>query len=124
MSYHEINQRHLDFLEEAKEKFAENPRWETYRHYGLIALRGGADRDCMEIFELGRHVGFFSEVMEEGPELVVKGNELESELNVARERYEKERAKFDYAFSLMTKEQRDQWAREVHVIKPNEKKWG
>lgn len=72
MSYHEIHQHHLDFLEKAKRKLEANPRWETYRDDGMIALRDGADRDCIEIFELGRNVGFFVDAIDPGPQLIVK----------------------------------------------------
>ena len=68
-----IYPHHLDFMEEAKKAFEQHSRLETYRdeHNTLIALRYGADRNCMQIYELGGHVGFFAEVMEKAPDLIV-----------------------------------------------------
>lgn len=61
----EINQRHLEFLDEAREVFGSNILRETHINIDgdLIALRYGADRNCIRIFELGEEVGFFSQMI-------------------------------------------------------------
>lgn len=68
-----IYPHHLEFMEEAKSAFESNPRFETYRNTegNLIALRHGLDRNCIGIHEIGKEIGFFAEVMERAPELVV-----------------------------------------------------
>ncbi len=70
----EIFTHHLEFLEEAKAAFNENPRFETYRneHDSLIALRYGRDRDSILVFELGMKVAFFHNVADKAPNLVVQ----------------------------------------------------
>lgn len=70
-----IYQQDLDFLEEAKQAFEGNARGETYRNRANthIALREGPDRDCIEVYELGRKILFAHNVMDKAPELVVKG---------------------------------------------------
>ncbi|HLR58880.1 MAG TPA: hypothetical protein VK094_00180 [Pseudogracilibacillus sp.] len=62
----QIHKSHLDFLELAKHKFETNEKLHTYRdeYDGLIALRTGADRDCIEIFELGDYVANFVQQIE------------------------------------------------------------
>lgn len=69
-----IYQQDLDFLAEAKRAFEGNARWETYRNdeNTRIALREGPDRDCIQIYELGREVMFANNIMDVAPELVVK----------------------------------------------------
>lgn len=61
----QITKRHLAFLDEAKAVFEKNvcreTHWNTERD--LIALRYGLDRDCINIFELGEEVGFFSQMI-------------------------------------------------------------
>lgn len=71
----QITQEHLDFMEEAKKKFENNLRYETYRNESntLIALRYGMDRDCIQIFKLGDEIGFFANIMKIAPELYVGG---------------------------------------------------
>ena len=68
-----IYPHHLEFMEEAKKAFESNPRFETYRNTegNLIALRHGLDRNCIGIHEIGKEIGFFAEVMDRAPELVV-----------------------------------------------------
>lgn len=68
-----IYPHHLEFMEEAKKAFESNPRFETYRNTAgnLLALRYGMDRNCIAIHEIGEEIGFFAEVMERAPELVV-----------------------------------------------------
>jgi len=62
----EITNRHLAFLERAKEAFSEDVRMESYRDAdgSLLALRRGLDRDCVEILEI-RYVAFFSQMISE-----------------------------------------------------------
>lgn len=69
-----IYQIDLDFLEEAKRVFKENPRMETYRNDDEthIALRYGMYRDGVLIFKLNEKVGHFAEVMDRVPELILK----------------------------------------------------
>jgi hypothetical protein len=64
----------LDFLNEAKKAFQENPRMETYRNEDEthIALRYGMDRDGIVIYKLEEKVGHFAEVMDKAPDLVLK----------------------------------------------------
>lgn len=61
-----ITNYHLNFLEEAKQAFIDNPLQETYRNADedLIALRYGMDRDCVLIYELGDKVAFFAQQIE------------------------------------------------------------
>jgi hypothetical protein len=68
-----ITKRHLGFLEEAKAIFESNPKQVTHQNddKDLIALRYGADRDCIKIHELGEEIGFFAQMMDKSPELVV-----------------------------------------------------
>lgn len=69
----QIRARHLEFLETAKREFSKNILLETWRDEGdLIALRYGADRDCVHIFELGESVAFFANMIPatDGRELV------------------------------------------------------
>lgn len=69
----QIEQCHLDFLEQAKEAFEVRPDFCTFRngtHDGndtLIALRYGADRDCILIYELGDCIGNFVQQMKPAP---------------------------------------------------------
>lgn len=62
----QINKKHLIFLQEAKEGFETNPKWKTYRddYDTYIALRTGADDDCIEIYELGDRVASFVQQLE------------------------------------------------------------
>ena len=68
-----IYQQDLDFLEEAKRSFEKHPRYETYRNIEdtHIALRYGADRDCIMIYKLGEEVMFANNIMNSAPDLVV-----------------------------------------------------
>lgn len=69
-----IYQEDLDFLEEAKKGFNNDPRLETYRNREdtHIALRYGVDRDCINIYKLGEEVLFANNIMNKGPSLEVK----------------------------------------------------
>ncbi|MBU8770289.1 hypothetical protein [Cytobacillus oceanisediminis] len=69
-----IYQSDLDFLNEAKQIFQENPRMETYRNdeETHIALRYGMDRDGIVIYKLDGKVGHFAEVMDKAPNLILK----------------------------------------------------
>lgn len=69
----QITNRHLKFLEEAKDLFSNNPRASTHRDedVGLIALRYGLDRDCIWTFELGEEVAFFAQQIPPSPPLIV-----------------------------------------------------
>lgn len=62
----QITQAHLSFLHEAIKQFKKRPSLETYRNGDetMIALRVGADRDCIEIYELGPSVGWFVQMLE------------------------------------------------------------
>lgn len=57
----QIRKEHLEFLEEAKEVFEQDPFLETWRNKDedLIALRMGMDRDCVLIYELGTEIANF-----------------------------------------------------------------
>lgn len=70
-----IHQNEFDFVEEAKKAFESNIRLESYMNADedLIALRCGPDRDCINIYQLGREVLFAHNIMDKAPELVVKG---------------------------------------------------
>lgn len=65
----QITKEHLSFLEESKRIFQENLLRETHMNEdgSLIALRYGADRDCIKIFELGEEVAFFVNQIEPAP---------------------------------------------------------
>ena len=69
-----IHQNEFGFVEEAKKAFESNARLETYMNANedLIALRCGPDRDCINIYQLGREVLFAHNVMNAAPELVVE----------------------------------------------------
>ncbi|HLR58873.1 MAG TPA: hypothetical protein VK094_00145 [Pseudogracilibacillus sp.] len=58
-----ISKHHLEFLEESKREFEYEPLFETWRNDDetLIALRTGADRDCIEVYELGDRVANFTQ---------------------------------------------------------------
>ncbi|GIO57966.1 hypothetical protein [Paenibacillus cineris] len=61
----QITARHLTFLQIAINVFETDvlreTHWNTDRD--LVALRYGTDRDCIQIFELGEEVGFFSQMI-------------------------------------------------------------
>lgn len=65
----QITKRHLSFVQEAREAFENNPDWYTYRdaHDSLIALRYGADRDCVLVYELGEEIANFVQQTEPCP---------------------------------------------------------
>lgn len=66
----QITKRHLDFVQEAKEAFEGNPDGYTYRNGdddSLIALRYGADRDCVLVYELGEKIANFVQQMDPCP---------------------------------------------------------
>ena len=62
----QIRNEHLEFLEEAKLIFTENPFQESHRNdvAELIALRYGMDRDCILILGLGEEVALFAQQIE------------------------------------------------------------
>ncbi|APC48980.1 hypothetical protein BME96_12605 [Virgibacillus halodenitrificans] len=57
----QISKKHLEFVGEAKKAFEDNPIQETHRNgeETLIALRMGADRDCIMVYRLDGYVGNF-----------------------------------------------------------------
>jgi hypothetical protein len=59
----QIYPEHLEFVAEAAKAFEEHLALETYKNKegDLIALRFGADRDCIQVYELGEPVGFFAQ---------------------------------------------------------------
>jgi hypothetical protein len=61
----QITKYHLDFLQECRQVFDDEIIRTTHISVGddLIALRYGADRDCIKILELGQEVGFFSQMI-------------------------------------------------------------
>ncbi|QXE02798.1 hypothetical protein [Terribacillus sp. DMT04] len=69
MSY--ITQEHLDFLNEANQAFDNDIGLTTYRNeeLGLIALRRGVERDCIQVLNLGEEVAFFAEQLKSAPHL-------------------------------------------------------
>ena len=72
-----IHQEDLEFLEEAKVALNGNLRWETYMNDGEthIALRDGADRDCVRVYRLSNEVMFAHNVLNKAPKLIVEGGE-------------------------------------------------
>ncbi|TYS68684.1 hypothetical protein FZC76_06985 [Sutcliffiella horikoshii] len=67
---HQITNQHLQFVGKAKDAFQNNPLLETYRDHPrseMIALRMGADRDCVHVFELGDEVANFVQQMDPQP---------------------------------------------------------
>jgi hypothetical protein len=69
MSTAYIRPEHLDFLEESKKVFEENPLRETHisKDDELIALRYGEDRDCVYIYSLSCAVAFFAQQIKPNP---------------------------------------------------------
>ncbi|QCT03773.1 hypothetical protein E6C60_3062 [Paenibacillus algicola] len=61
----QITAKHLTFLQIAINVFESDVLRETHwnKDRDLIALRYGADRDCVQIFELGEEVGFFAQML-------------------------------------------------------------
>ena len=61
-----ITNDHLDFLNECKEVFLNEPLRETHinKEETLIGLRYGEDRDCIDVYELNGHVAFFAQQIE------------------------------------------------------------
>lgn len=61
----QITKEHLNFMNEARLAFIRNSRLETYMNDDntLIALRTGADRDCVEIHKLDGYVANFVQQM-------------------------------------------------------------
>ena len=61
-----ITKEHLEFLEECRREFENEPLFETWRNEDetLIALRMGMDRDCIEVYELGERVANFTQQIE------------------------------------------------------------
>lgn len=64
-----IKPEHLAFLEEVKAVFGADCRRETHQNEEgtLIALRFGTDRDCINVFELGEEIAFFTQQIEPNP---------------------------------------------------------
>jgi hypothetical protein len=66
----EITKNHLDFVEHAKRVFEKNPSYETLRHPtydNLLAIRWGADGDCILVHQLGTEIANFVQIMEPCP---------------------------------------------------------
>ncbi|GKV66722.1 MULTISPECIES: hypothetical protein [unclassified Sporosarcina] len=66
----QIKKEHLNFAASAAIGFSENKNWETYQdadYPGLLALRMGADRDCVEVYEIGKEVANFVQMLEPQP---------------------------------------------------------
>lgn len=62
----QISNRHLEFVQQAKMFFERSEEHYTFRDEdeGLIALREGLGRDCIEVFELGERVANFVQQIE------------------------------------------------------------
>lgn len=67
----QITNEHLAFMQAAKTAFEQNDKQLTFRDDIYIALRYGADNDCIRIFELGPEVAFFANVI--GTKLRIEG---------------------------------------------------
>lgn len=69
-----LYQTDLEFIEECKEVFESDHRRVTNfsEDKTLIALRYGADNDCIRLFELGEEKAFFHNIMEKCPVETVK----------------------------------------------------
>lgn len=85
----QITGRHLEFLEEVKERFKANIKLESWRSKDgdLIALRRGMDRDCIQIIDLGDEVAFFAQAIpptDGGKLLEAIGKEYDLELSKVR----------------------------------------
>ncbi|MCM3598978.1 hypothetical protein M4D55_24895 [Metabacillus idriensis] len=85
----QITPIHLAFIQEAKEAFESSSTLETYSNkddYEYIALRFGADRDCIMVYELGDAVANFVQQMDPkpGPRIEVRqfAYEMEEQLKV------------------------------------------
>lgn len=88
----QIEQKHLDFLEDARSYFQSDTGAYTYRNGmtestdTLIALRYGLDRDCILIYELGECVANFVQQMDPAPvprESVIKfSHDMEKQMEV------------------------------------------
>lgn len=65
----EIFTTHLEFVQEAKQAFDADPTLYTWRNdpETLIALRYGADRDCILVYELGPCIANFVEQAKPAP---------------------------------------------------------
>lgn len=66
----QITKNILDFVNEAKENFEQNPMLETYKNkskYDLIALRMGEDRDCVLVYELADGIANFVQQIDPCP---------------------------------------------------------
>lgn len=74
----QIHQEHLDFIEECKLVFESDIKRETHWNddRDLIGLRRGADRDCIQIFELGDEMIFVANVMKIMPGKFVETEEI------------------------------------------------
>ncbi|GGJ51247.1 hypothetical protein [Virgibacillus salexigens] len=61
-----INSFHLSFVNEAKEVFESDIKIKTYRNDddSLIALRYGAEEDCILVYELGECIANFTQQIE------------------------------------------------------------
>lgn len=69
-----LYQEDLDFFEDAKQAFESEFRQVTHTNNdnSLIALRYGADNDCIRIYRLGDEVAFLNNVMKKCPVETVK----------------------------------------------------
>lgn len=68
---HFITQEHLKFLDEAKQVFENDIALTTYTNedLDLIALRRGADRDCVQVLLINHEVAFFTEQLRSVPHM-------------------------------------------------------
>lgn len=61
----QITNKHLEFLDECRKVFNNEILRTTHINEDgdLIALRYGADRDCIEMLELGQEIAFFAQIL-------------------------------------------------------------
>lgn len=99
-----IKPEHLAFLEEAKAVFGTNCRRETHQNEEgtLIALRFGADRDCINVFELGEEIAFFTQQIEPdpNPRLEVMEFSRDMEIQLAKNDHKRGWVQEDYDFLI------------------------
>lgn len=93
----QITNEHLQFMAEAKLSFSDNAIQETFRNEkeypGMIALRMGWDRDCIEVHEIGDRVANFVQMLD--PQPYPEKKAMEFVLHAALLNKEKE---FTYSF--------------------------
>lgn len=103
-----ITKTHLAFVDEAKKAFDDNSILETYRNFNdpFIALRMGADRDCVDVYEIGDHIANFVQQMDPCPK---------PRKAVMQFAHDMER-------QLLVNEHKDGWRNEHHEFLVNEMK--